>query len=129
MARLVGQLFGLSSHIVLTYITCANHFSELEECCSCITVLLCKRPQHQEDKFSDISNCEYYLLLQVVGNRTMLKPVLNNAIVKSVSESLMSSVNDAYKAAERSSGAEWRSLSTTERFLRIFREVNLVSHF
>ena len=79
--------------------------------------------------FVVISNCEYYLLLQVVGNRTMLKPVLNNAIVKSVSESLMSSVNDAYKAAERSSGAEWRSLSTTERFLRIFREVNLVSHF
>ena len=77
--------------------------------------------------FVVISNCEYYLLLQVVGNRTMLKPVLNNAIVKSVSESLMSSVNDAYKAAERSSGAEWRSLSTTEKFLRIFREVNMVS--
>lgn len=68
----------------------------------------------------------YFILFKVVGSNTMLKPLLNNAIVMDVGKSLMSSINDAYKAAELSSGAEWRSMDASEKFMRIFREIDLV---
>lgn len=56
----------------------------------------------------------------------MLKFVVDNPMVKGVTGSLMSSITKAYDDAIRSSGSEWRSLSTGEKLMRILREMDVV---
>ena len=60
----------------------------------------------------------------------LLKAVVNSSPMQTAVKTMVSSVMDAYKLAEKSSGVSWVTLTAPEKLMRLVRELDIVSmHF
>ena len=57
----------------------------------------------------------------------LLKAVVNSSPMQTVIKTMVSSVMDAYKLAEKSSGVSWVTLTAPEKLMRLVRELDIVS--